>query len=335
MSHTEDLATIWDSLIAPEKLKAIKEAGHIHTLLLHPLVIENRKILGVLVIALNRAYDNLSQFEQESIHSFVNVIATALDKALLYQQLQVLNSQLTNANAELKKLDKAKSEFISLASHQLRAPLTVIKGYVSLVSEGSFGTVTLKTQEALAKVFFSTQQLVKLVNDLLDLSRMEAGKIHYDIKPTVLAQLIERTVQEFQQNAVQKNITLAFENHAPQALPLSIDPDKISQVITNLVDNALKYSPAQGSVAVSLEQIGNQALQMRVRDSGMGIKAEDIARLFTKFVRTEEARKMDPNGSGIGLYFAKNVVEDHHGKLWVESDGVGKGSTFIVELPIG
>ena len=285
------------------------------------------------MIGLNRGYGNLSEFELESIHNFVNVITIALGKALLYLELRISNQKLAEANVELKKLDAAKSEFISIASHQLRAPLTVIKGYVSLVSEGSFGAITGEIKDALAKVFFSTNQLVKLIGDLLDLSRIEAGKIRYEFKPTDFVEMVSKIADEFQENAKKKGLSLAFANNAGALPQLNLDPDKMREVVVNLTDNAIKYSE-KGTVSVALEKAGDTAIRLTVKDTGIGIKPEDAGRLFTKFTRTEEARLQDPNGMGIGLYFVKRVIEDHGGRVGVESEGPGKGSTFWAELPI-
>src|SRR3989344_7110941 len=197
------------------------------------------------------------------------------------EALQSLTKELEEANEELRKLDQAKSEFISIASHQLRSPLTVIRGYIAMFSEGTFGAITEQARDALGRVSFSAEQLIKLVASLLNLSRIESGKIR--------------------------------------------------EVVVNLIDNAIKYSP-KGKISVSLSK--NASILLLVKDSGIGIAKEDIRKLFAKFSRSTDAQKVDPNGMGIGLYFVKRVVEDHGGKVWADSEGVGNGSTFTVELPI-
>ncbi len=248
------------------------------------------------------------------------------------EQIAQLAKQLQISNEELKKLDEAKSEFISISSHQLRAPLTVIKGYVSLFLEGSFGAVADAGKDALGKVMFATDQLVKLINDLLNLSRIESGKIHYDFVKVEFSSLVQKIMTEFQLVAQKRNKELIFQGQPEKEIYLYLDPDKIREVVVNLVDNAMKYSAKK--ISVSLKDGEGNKVRLIVTDDGMGLRPEDISRIFTKFIRTTEAQKLDPNGMGLGLYFVKRVVKDHGGKVWAESSGLGKGSTFIVELPV-
>lgn len=265
------------------------------------------------------------------------LIRSVIKEVRQREQLQELTAELATANESLKVLDRAKSEFISLASHQLRAPLTVIKGFVSLALEGSLGLIPDKAKDGLQKVMFSATQLIKLVNDLLDLSRIESGRIRYDFKPTDFVALATRVMEEFRQNAEKKGLKISLHNNAGELPPILLDVDKIIEVVTNLVDNAIKYSVA-GEVMLTLERVEEggkgERVRLSVRDTGLGIRPEDISRLFTKFTRTEDARRVDPNGTGIGLYYAHHVTEAHHGTIRVESEGLGKGSTFSVELPM-
>ena len=248
------------------------------------------------------------------------------------EKMEILAKELETANAELKKLDETKSEFISIASHQLRAPLTIVKGYVSLILEGTIKHGSEVETESLHKVETVTEQMVKLINDLLNLSRIEAGKIKYNFAEHDLAKIVQEVVDEFQTNAAKKQLELVFQNDAPQLPPLVLDADKIREVAVNLTDNAIKYSNV-GKIVVRLKLVEN-GIQLSVQDQGIGLDQEDLKRLFTKFVRIEEARKFDPNGTGLGLYFLKRVAEDHGGRVGVKSEGRGRGSTFFVELPI-
>ncbi len=250
------------------------------------------------------------------------------------EKLEELSKKLADANEELKKLDRAKSEFISLASHQLRAPLTIIKGYTSMILEGTMGEISQTVRDALEKTYTSGEQLIKLIASLLDLSRIESGKIRYEFKPTNFVELVKKVLGEFKGNADQEGVTLVFENKAEKLSLLSLDSDKIREAVVNLVDNAIKYTVPATPVAIVLEEKREGFVRFSVRDQGIGIKKEDLKKLFTKFNRTDEARAQDPNGMGIGLYFVKRVIEDHGGRVGVESEGIGKGSTFFVELPI-
>lgn len=265
----------------------------------------------------------------------VMLIKSVLKEVAQREGLEILTGKLEAANAELKKLDETKSEFISIASHQLRAPLTVIKGFISLFRENTLQSESPEGKEALGKIAISTEQLIKLISDMLNLSRIESGKIKYEFVKNNFVKVAEEVVAEFKGNAAKKNISLSWQNETGGLAPFLFDADKIREIVVNLIDNAIKYS-VSGEVLVRLEKISAAKTKIRlsVKDRGLGIKPEDQKRLFAKFVRTEEASKSDPNGMGIGLYFVKRVVEDHGGKVGVESEGLGKGSTFFVELPI-
>ena len=263
------------------------------------------------------------------------LIRSVWKEVRIREEMESLSRQLATANEELKKLDAAKSEFVSIAGHQLRAPLTVIRGYTSLLLEGSFGEIGKKAREALDKVTFSTNQLVKLVSDLLDLSRIESGKIRYEFSENNLAEVVERVLKEFTESIKQKGLKLEWQNESQGLSSFAFDKDKMREVVVNLLHNAIKYSPQGSEIIVRLENISGIPKQIRlsVQDQGIGIAEADKKKLFAKFGRTEEAQKLDPGGMGIGLYFVKRVVEDHHGRVGIESPGPGKGSTFWVELP--
>jgi len=251
------------------------------------------------------------------------------------EKIESLAAELSSANEELKKLDAAKSEFISIAGHQLRTPLTVIKGYTSMVLEGSFGKIPDSIKESLNRVLIASTTLAKLVTDLLDLSRIESGKIRYEFKEVKLEDIIHGVLQELEETAKVKNIPLIYKNENAADSRMIGDFDKLHEVVINIVDNAIKYSE-HGSVELVLRKLGpgnSQRLALSVKDSGIGVKPEDIPKLFGKFVRSENAKRIRPDGMGLGLYIVKRIVEDHKGHVRVESEGVGKGSTFSVELP--
>lgn len=251
------------------------------------------------------------------------------------ERLQELTQELAETNRKLEEFDRQKSEFVSMAGHQLRAPLTVIKGYTSLMLEGTIKGTTPAAREVLEKVAFSTEQLVKLVAGLLDLSRIESGKIKYEMTEGDLVKVAGEVIDKFKQNAEKKGLGIMLENKAGAAV-FVFDRDKIREAVVNLVDNAVKYS-RQGSIVVALERADTGAgarMRLSVKDTGIGVKAEDIKNLFAKFSRTEEAKKTDPNGMGIGLFFVKRVVEDHGGSIGVSSEGIGHGSTFWFEVPM-
>lgn len=333
--YTEHSADVWGEILGPKTLAAIEKNVHLRAVLVYPLTVENRNVLGGLLIGLNRPYESLGEFGQEILRNVVNVIAIALDKALLYRELQIANQKLAESNERLEELDKMKSEFVGLAGHQLRAPLTVIKGYVSLIMEGTIDGVSEKAKEALGKVQYSTDQLVKLVSSLLDLSRIESGKIKYELALHDFSDLVKEVIDKFGPNAKKKSITVVYENKLGPAAFI-FDADKIREAVVNYIDNAIKYSD-RGEARVTLTPMQGPDgawARLEVRDSGIGIKQDDIWKLFSKFSRTDEAKQRDPNGMGIGLYFAKRVAQDHGGNVGAFSEGAGKGSTFWMELPM-
>lgn len=239
---------------------------------------------------------------------------------------------------ELRRLSEAKSEFISIASHQLRSPLTAIKGYVSMLFDGSFGTVDGQIKGILSKIYLSNERLIKLVEDLLNISKIEEGKLEFDFQKVNINDIIQSVVDELKSLAYEKGLTISF-----QPWPLSsikLDPLKIRQVVTNLLDNAIKYTEMGGVfIEVKGHELGTgnnkKFIVVAVKDTGIGMTQEEIDGLFERFHRGVRIPKIHPEGSGLGLYIAKKIVEAHGGRIWAESEGKGKGSAFFVELPLG
>jgi signal transduction histidine kinase len=201
-----------------------------------------------------------------------------------------------------------------------------------MMQEGSFGRITKKIAEPLQRVYLSNERLIKLVNDLLDLSRMEGGRMRYDMKPARFSFLITSVTEEFQQIAQSKGIALHFKKESGDP-PARFDEEKMRQVVFNLVDNAVRYTPRGGSITVTLT-LNPYHLLFSVADTGIGLGKQEINGLFQKFVRNREVARIHTEGVGLGLYVARRIVEDHGGRIWAESAGKGKGSTFFVELPM-
>ena len=246
------------------------------------------------------------------------------------EQIEKLAKELEFANKELKRLDAAKSEFISIASHQLRTPLSIIKGYISMIREGSYGAVSENVQKTMNKIYFSNERLIKLVTDLLDLSRMESGKLQYEFAEFNMVELADSIVEEFRTPANDRGIAIVWKK-TQEALTVWGDSWKLRQVIFNLIDNSLKYTE-KGSIAISL-QTNNNMVILSVRDTGIGMTPETAHGLFQKFARGKDSSKINSQGLGLGLFIAKKIIDDHQGKLWAESSGEGKGSAFYLELP--
>lgn len=279
--------------------------------------------------SLNDFILNFSLFLAISFFSIM-LIRSVLKEVKTREELAALTEKLQKANLDLQKLDRAKSEFISIASHQLRTPLSIIKGFVSMLSEETYGSLTEKQKEILEKIFISNERLVHLINDLLDLSRMEGGRMTFDWEFIPLTELVQSVVDELKPGAENKKLELKWNPYS-EKMYVRADEAKLRQVIMNLIDNAIKYTPS-GSVEVKLEKI-DQKVRLSVRDTGIGIDKEEMEMLFGKFVRGKGTQRLWTEGTGLGLYVASKILEEHKGKIWGESQGEGRGSTFFVELP--
>jgi signal transduction histidine kinase len=243
-----------------------------------------------------------------------------------------LNGQLETANQQLKSLDKLKSEFISLASHQLRSPLTVIKGYASTLTDGAVGDLTPKQKEIVQHIYSSAQGLASVVEDFLDVSKIEQGGLKYNFSEIDLRRLVKELSRDMKMNAKAKKLEFTSIIHASTKHLVYADEVKLRQVFLNLIDNSIKYTK-EGFVHVilSYDRYENSYI-FSVSDSGIGISKETKAKLFTKFGRGEGGM-MNAGGSGLGLYLAQEIIKEHKGKITVSSEGAGKGSTFSVVLP--
>ena len=245
--------------------------------------------------------------------------------------LQELTISLTTANKQLKELDNAKTEFLSIASHQLRTPLTAIKGYISLILEGSYGEVSATVQDVLNKLYLVNSRMVNLAEDLLNVTRIDAGRVQYNYHKAVLEKVLQEAVEVFRLTAQEKGLDLNLELPEMPLPEMTIDARKIQEVCSNLIDNSIKYTKT-GSVAIKLMALQDRAV-ISVQDTGIGILPENKDKLFAKFVRSKETNILDVSGTGLGLYVGKNFVEAHGGRIYAESDGRDKGSKFIIELP--
>ena len=250
------------------------------------------------------------------------------------ERIEEMALDLKKAYEDLKKLDKAKSEFLSIASHQLRTPLTAIKGYLSMVLEGRYGKLQQKLNKPIKNVYKATGQLNQLVGTLLNISRIESGKTKVTKTKVNLKKLLAQIVEEFKIVAEEKNLYLKL-NLEPNLHELFLDKEKITQVFMNIIDNAIKYTE-KGGIAIEAKRkrtdIG-KAILVTISDTGMGMTEKDIEDLFQKFSRGPAGEKLWTGGSGLGLYIAKKFVEMHNGKIWVKSKGADQGTTFFIELP--
>ncbi|MFA7216631.1 MAG: ATP-binding protein [Candidatus Paceibacterota bacterium] len=245
--------------------------------------------------------------------------------------LEKINGELENANEKLHELDKLKSEFLSLATHQIRAPLTAIKGYASLILEGDYGETSNFTKKAVQTIFDSTENLVVIVNDFLDISRIEQGRMKYEKEVFDTVSLVKESVDQLKPNIEKADLSIKINYDDTKEYKIEADKGKMRQIIENIIDNSIKYT-LKGGIEISILS-RDDMIRIECKDTGIGIDEDDIKKLFSKFVRAKDANKTNVIGTGLGLYVAKQMVEAQGGKVWAESEGKDKGSTFIIELP--
>lgn len=244
-------------------------------------------------------------------------------------------TELAGDNMRLERLDKMKTEFVSVASHQLRSPLTSIRGYVSMILEGSYGHINNKTREALERVADATANMSLSVEDYLNVSRIEAGNMKYEFATINLKEEIEKLVALMIPVGVKNGVPLVFKSSVRGTVNVRVDVGKSRQIVQNLIDNAFKYTKDKGLVTVTLIKNNKEKrAEVSVIDQGIGIAEEDIKSIFGKFERAQNASKTNVTGAGLGLYIAKAMAEAMGGNIFVTSEGLGKGSTFTVVFPL-
>lgn len=269
-------------------------------------------------------------------------LSVAIQNALRFDQIEAFNNtlkqriedatkELRHSNTQLQRLDVAKDEFVSMASHQLRTPLTSVKGYISMVLEGDAGKITVLQRQLLEEAFTSSERMVHLINDFLNVSRLQTGKFMIESRPADLAKIVTQEVESLQTTASAHNLKLQYR--APSYFPvLYLDESKIRQVLMNFIDNAIYYSKADTTITIELSTEDGDII-LKVHDTGIGVPQNEQAHLFTKFFRATNARKQRPDGTGVGLFLAKKVIVAHGGSMVFESVE-GEGSTFGFRLPI-
>ncbi len=277
-----------------------------------------------------------------TILSGINLVRSVKLEVLRKEELEKLSAQLAQANDRLHHLDKAKSEFISIASHQLRTPLTAIKGFGSLLLEGTYGPLADQQKKVLEKIYISNERLIQLVEDLLSISRIEAGRMEFDFQEAQIEDLIDEVVGTLELSAKAKNLYLHWQKPTAASPKVKMDIAKIKEVISNMVDNAIKYTQRGGAtVRVEIgsyfnhdEKTQKRILRVIVSDTGVGMDKDELESIFNKFERGKEVSHYHTDGTGLGMYVGKKMVEAHQGRIWAESEGRGKGSRFILELPV-
>lgn len=252
--------------------------------------------------------------------------------AHLQQRIDAATNELRMSNARLKRLDAAKDEFISMASHQLRTPLTSVKGYLSMVLEGDVGKVTKMQRQVLEEAYSSSERMVHLIHDFLNVSRLQTGKFALETQQSDISKLVAEEVKSLERVATSHGLMLELKDTVGP-LTMTLDDTKIRQVVMNYIDNAIFYSHSDTTIAIRFEKVANEVV-FTVKDTGIGVPKKEQSQLFGKFFRASNARKERPDGTGVGLFLAKKIIDAHHGEV-IFSSSEGRGSTFGFRLPIG
>ncbi|MBI3120291.1 MAG: GAF domain-containing protein, partial [Candidatus Kerfeldbacteria bacterium] len=321
------IAVNFEHFISPplskQQAEKIQELLRFSSAIAVPIFSED-DIIGCIVFLVKKPKEQIQESDIQMMKSLADQTGVVTRNLRLYDQL-------AEANRNLKELDQVKSEFMSIASHQLRTPLSGIMGYISMMVDGDYGNFKPEQEDVLHQVLEASKRMIRLVNVFLNITRIEAGRLRLDRRKVLMNELVENVIKELKSKAKEKKMTLRFEK--PGILkPIWVDPDKMVDVVLNLIDNAIKYTE-KGWVEIRLEQ-NSQRVRCEVQDTGIGIPKEDSARLFEKFVRGSGSARIQPDGSGLGLFIAKKIVEAHGGTIGVESKGENKGSTFWFELPL-
>jgi len=280
------------------------------------------------------------------------IIGSAIERHDAAEELSILNTALSGLNAQLEErvnerthqlgeavaaanaANQAKSDFLASMSHELRTPLNAVIGFSQVLQEQLFGPLNSKQTEYIDNILTSGQHLLALINDVLDLSKIEAGKSVLELSPVKMASLVQDSLLMIKEKAAKKHIGLNINlGAAAEELELEADARKIKQVMFNLLSNAVKFTPDDGKIVIGVERSDGRVL-VSVADSGIGIPAEAQGKLFTDFYQVQGGLVSKTQGTGLGLAISKRLVEMHGGRIWVKSDGPDKGSVFAFEIPV-
>lgn len=342
-THQDILVKKEQVLLASEEIKnsLLKELKLLQTEVCVPLF-RLQTLVGFFILGKKRFDDLYTANEILALSRLVPYLTLRLT-ALLYnselqkevahktEELKKKNQELVSSHKKLKKLDQIKDDFLSIASHELRTPMTVIKGYSDFLLSQRFGSLNDQQQDFLKKIFTNAENLILLVSKMLEVSALEAGKIKFEKKTVALKPFLKDIVEEFYLVCKAKNISLKFQCEKSFDPFIITDPEKIKQIMTNLLGNAYKFTPEKGSIAVSLLKI-NKYVKIDVRDTGIGIPLEEQKNIFKKFQQGKNYLRQAFSGTGLGLNITKGFVEHLGGSIWIESEK-GKGTCFSFTLP--
>ena len=305
---------------------------NIKTNIVTPISLKN-EITGILIISTSKPYNKINKYELEIISKFAEGIGVTLRASGLYTDLKTRTDELRKTNFKLRQADRVKDEFISITSHELKTPMSIIKSYLWMMQSGKGGKVTKKQSEYIDKAMQGADRMISLISDILNISRMEQGRLEFTFEYIDLAKLITSIMDEFKFKISEKGLELNLELNK-NLPPIYSDKNKVIEIIMNLVNNATKYTD-NGSITIKLEMVTANFVRFSVTDTGRGISKDESNMLFKKFQRLDNSYETvaKAGGTGLGLYIVKMYIGNLGGSIGVESEGLGKGSTFWITLP--
>lgn len=273
---------------------------------------------------------SLAQITNLLLSTYSSAIEKNRELEQAYQKLNVVHTEVENANIQLKNLNDQKNFFLGMAAHDLRSPLVAIQGYSELLLDRDQILHDPEMKKMVSRIHSSSEFMLRLVNELLDLSAIESGKVKLHLSDTDLRELLEECIALNSGQASKKEISIKYEG-VPSVPKIRCDQEKLEQVINNLITNAIKYSKEKTEIQVSLSHTASDVI-IAVKDQGVGIAPQDIGKLFTPFTKTDSKTTHGEKSTGLGLAISKRIVLEQEGDIWVESEA-GKGSSFYVKLP--
>lgn len=342
----------------------INRTGPLRSFAAYPLRADGH-LIGLLVL-LSRKPGDFAGSKHSLFTEMAERLGIAIQTSFLYQDAEERTDRLTDElehrvqerTAQLERASQAKSEFLAAMSHELRTPLNAIIGFAELLEERIPGPLTDKQLRYIQHVLRGGRHLLALINDILDLGKIEAGVLRLHLERISVADLLQGALLGMRQSAIKKDISLSLEIARP-LLDIPADPIRLRQVVDNLLSNAIKFTMPGGAVHISARRVQGSAFRMQgesgpdhepptmyrerdrdfveiaVRDTGIGIRPEDLPKLFTPFTQLDQSLARRHEGTGLGLALSKRLVDLHRGRIWAESPGEGNGSTFRVLLPLG
>ncbi|MDD5004909.1 MAG: ATP-binding protein [Candidatus Omnitrophica bacterium] len=340
INHSHVISSL-DAKIHPKELSSIVKILKIHSFVCAPISTKEG-IIGALFVGSESMFSPITLGDKEIISILATQIGQSIENAKLFeetwrshQELEIKvkerTKELSRALEEINIVTKRKSDFVSAVSHELRTPLTSIKGYASLLSAGKLGEISAPVKERLEKINKHSDNLSNLITNLLDISRIEAGRIEMKIEDVNLREILDTLADLFAPQFKEKQIE--FRRDLPDGLnTIPADRGQLQRVFINLVSNAFKFTPEKGKITVRAKRIDN-SVQIDVEDTGAGIKKENLNKIFEEFYREDNEINQNVKGTGLGLSLVKYIIEAHKGKIWANSE-LNRGSTFSFILPL-